>query len=184
MENFASLDINELDYDSEDIDGMDGDVGKEEDQNPLFTGRWTATSSYDVYMVDAPKENSGDDKEDPVEDKPSEIQSKHRRQQRCSKSRRSKDSNTGTGEDDTPEGAEDNEDPIDTTNKQDEWEDAQVSPVKQATHKDSEDDSYLPLSEDEVSLGTEDFIVPEEPLEQERFKRQLIATARSLKKKQ
>ena len=35
-----------------------------------------------------------------------------------------------------------------------------------------------------MSLGTEDFIVPEEPLEQERFKRQLIATARSLKKKQ
>ena len=35
-----------------------------------------------------------------------------------------------------------------------------------------------------MSLGTEDFIVPEEPLEQERFKRQLIATSRSLKKKQ
>ena len=35
-----------------------------------------------------------------------------------------------------------------------------------------------------MSLGTEDFIMPEEPLEQERFKRQLIATARSLKKKQ
>ena len=35
-----------------------------------------------------------------------------------------------------------------------------------------------------MSLGTEDFIVPEEPLEQERFKRQLIATVRSLKKKQ
>ena len=35
-----------------------------------------------------------------------------------------------------------------------------------------------------MSLGTDDFIVPEEPLEQERFKRQLIATARSLKKKQ
>ena len=35
-----------------------------------------------------------------------------------------------------------------------------------------------------MSLGTEDFIVPEEPLEQERFKRQLIAIARSLKKKQ
>ena len=34
-----------------------------------------------------------------------------------------------------------------------------------------------------MSLGTEDFIVPEEPLEQERFKRRLIATARSLKKK-
>ena len=35
-----------------------------------------------------------------------------------------------------------------------------------------------------VSLNIEDFIVPEEPIEQERFKRQLIATTRSLKKKQ
>ena len=49
--------------------------------------------------------------------------------------------------------------------------------------EDSEDNNYLPLFEDEVSLGTEDFIVPEEPLEQERFKHQLIATARSMKKK-
>ena len=44
--------------------------------------------------------------------------------------------------------------------------------------------NYLPTSEEDVSLGNEDFIVPEEPLEQECFKRQLIATARSLKKKQ
>ena len=51
-------------------------------------------------------------------------------------------------------------------------------------HEDLEDGSYLPLSEDEVSLGTDNFIVPEEPLEQERFKRQLIATSRSHKKKQ
>ena len=35
-----------------------------------------------------------------------------------------------------------------------------------------------------MSLSDEDFIVPEEPLEQERFKQRLIATARSLKKKQ
>ena len=69
-----------LDYTSEDIDGMDDDVGEEEARNPPFTGRWTATSSYDVYMVDAPKENSGDDKEDLVEDKPPEIQPKRRRQ--------------------------------------------------------------------------------------------------------
>ena len=60
----------ELDYDSKDIDGMDDDAGEEEAQNPPFTGRWTATSSYDVYMVDAPKENSGNEKEDPAEDKP------------------------------------------------------------------------------------------------------------------
>ena len=173
-----------LDYGSDDINGMDKDAGEEEAQNPPFIGRWTATSSYDVYMVDAPKGNGGDDKEDPAEDKPSEIQSKHRHQRRRSKSHRSKDSNTGTREDDTPEGAKDNEDPVDKANEQDEQEDEQVSPVKQATHEDSEDDNYLPLSEDEASLGTEDFVMPEEPLKQERFKRRLIATARSLKKKQ
>ena len=99
------------------------------------------------------------------------------------KSRRSKDSNTGIEEDNTSEGAEDNEDPIDAAIEQDEREDGQVSPGKHAMHEDSEDGSYLLLSEDEVSLGTDDFIVHEEPLEQERFKCQLIATARSLKKK-
>jgi len=41
----------------------------------------------------------------------------------------------------------------------------------------------MPEPEEEVSLGDKDFIVPKEPLEQERFKQQLIATARSLKKK-
>ena len=49
---------------------------------------------------------------------------------------------------------------------------------------ESEDDNCMPLSEDEVSLGDEEFTVPEDPVEQERFKRRLIATARSLKKKQ
>ena len=42
----------------------------------------------------------------------------------------------------------------------------------------------MPLSEDEVSLGDEEFIVPEDPVEQERFKRRPIASAKSLKKKQ
>ena len=42
----------------------------------------------------------------------------------------------------------------------------------------------MPLSEDEVSLGDEEFIVPEDPVEQERFKCRLIATSNSLKKKQ
>ena len=40
----------------------------------------------------------------------------------------------------------------------------------------------MPLSEDEVSLGDDEFVVPEDPVEQERFKRRLIATTRSLKK--
>ena len=35
-----------------------------------------------------------------------------------------------------------------------------------------------------MSLGREEFIVPEDPVEQEHFKRRFIATARSLKKKQ
>ena len=63
-----------LDYGSEHIEDMDDDANKEQGQDPPFTGCWTATSSYDVYMVDTPKENRGDDKEDPVEDKPPEIQ--------------------------------------------------------------------------------------------------------------
>ena len=36
-----------LDFDSEDIDGMDDDAGEE--QEPPPTGHWTATSSYDIY---------------------------------------------------------------------------------------------------------------------------------------
>ena len=42
-----------LDFVSEDIDGMGDDAGDE--QEPPPTGRWTATSSYDIYMVDTPK---------------------------------------------------------------------------------------------------------------------------------
>ena len=44
---------NMLDFDSEDFDGMDDDAGDE--QEPPPTGRWTATSSYDIYMMDTPK---------------------------------------------------------------------------------------------------------------------------------
>ena len=142
------------------------------------------TSSYDVYMVDTPKEKNGDNEKDPVEDKPPEIQPKHRHQRRRSKPRRGKNSNTGTRENNTPNDVEDNEDPIEPTFEQDEWEDGRVSPDEQALNEDSKDSNYLPLSEDEASLGNEDFIIPEEPLNQERFKRQLIATSRSLKKKQ
>ena len=63
-----------LDFDSEDIDGMDDDVGDE--QEPLPTGHWTATSSYDTYMVDTPKEGNGDGT---VEDDPSKKQPTRRR---------------------------------------------------------------------------------------------------------
>ena len=63
-----------LDYDSEDIDGMDDDAG--DDQEPAPTGHWKATSSYDIYMVDIPKDGNG---EGIAEDDPSKKQPKHRR---------------------------------------------------------------------------------------------------------
>ena len=44
-----------LDFGSEDIDGMDDDAGEEEEPPP--TRPWTATTSYDIYMVDTPKES-------------------------------------------------------------------------------------------------------------------------------
>ena len=74
-----------LDYDSEDIDGMDDDAG--DDQEPAPTGHWKATSSYDIYMVDIPKDGNG---EGTAEDDPSKKQPKRRRQRRRSKSRHSK----------------------------------------------------------------------------------------------
>src|SRR3954465_5424343 len=49
---------NMLDFDSEDIAGMDDDVGDEHEPAPI--GHWKATSSYDIYMVDTPKEGNGD----------------------------------------------------------------------------------------------------------------------------
>ena len=51
-----------LDFDSEDIDGMDDDAGDE--QEPPHTGHWTPTSSHDVYMVDTPKENNNKERKD------------------------------------------------------------------------------------------------------------------------
>ena len=57
-----------LDFGSKDIDGMDDDAGGE--QEPPPTGHWTATSSYDIYMVDTPKEGNGDETagDDPLQE--------------------------------------------------------------------------------------------------------------------
>ena len=159
-----------LDYASEDIDGMDDDAGAEPGQNPPITGRWTATSTYDVYMVDTPKEDDNGN-QDPIEDKPVEVPPKHRCQRCRSKSRREKESNTNTGDNDTLENAEESDHPIEPAIEQDGREDGQVNLDELAENEDSEDSNYLPVSKDDVSLANEDFIVPEEPLEQERFKR-------------
>ena len=42
----------------------------------------------------------------------------------------------------------------------------------------------MPPSEDEASLDDDEFVVPDDPIKQERFKRRLMATTCSLKKKQ
>ena len=173
-----------LDYDFEDIDGMDNDIGDEKSQNPPFTGRWMAMSTYDVYMVDTPKEDDGDGGKDPVEDKPPVAPPKRRHQRRCSKSRREKDSNTGTGGNNTLDNAEDQEAPIEPTSEHDDWEEGQVNPDDPLEDEGSEDSNYVSISEEDESLVDEEFIMPEEPFEQERFKHRLIATARSLKRKQ
>lgn len=81
---------NMLDYGSKDINGMDDYAGEERAQKPPLTGRWTATSSYDIYMADTPKENNDDNKNDPVGDKPPEKQPKHQRQRRHSRPRHGK----------------------------------------------------------------------------------------------
>ena len=92
-----------LDFDSEDIDGMDDDAGDE--QEPAPVGRWKATSSYDIYMVDTPKDGDGDGT---AVDGTSKKQPKRRRQRRRSKSRQSKNGDSGTGDNTTPNSAEDN----------------------------------------------------------------------------
>jgi hypothetical protein len=41
----------------------------------------------------------------------------------------------------------------------------------------------MPSSEDKASLDDDEFVMPQDPVEQERFKRMLMATGSSLKKK-
>ena len=66
-----------LDYASEDIDGMDDDVDAGPGKNPPITGRWTTTSTYDVYMVDTSDKKDGDGTQDPNKDKPINEPPKH-----------------------------------------------------------------------------------------------------------
>ena len=92
-----------LNFDSADIDSMDDDAGDIDEPTPI--GHWTATSSYDIYMVDIPKDGNGDGT---TEDDPSKKQPKRRRQRRRSKSRQSKNGDAGTRDNNTPDSAEDN----------------------------------------------------------------------------
>ena len=63
-----------LNFDSEDINGMDADEG--DDQEPAPIGHWKATSSYDIYMVDTPKGSDDEEHRDTTRDRSLEKQSK------------------------------------------------------------------------------------------------------------
>ena len=127
-------------------------------------------------MVDIPKDGNGDGT---TEDDPSKKQPKRRHQRRRSKSRHSKNGDSGTGDNNTLDSVEDN--PLQQDSVQ---EDGEASPHERAAGREVEDDNYMPPSEDEASLNEDEFVMPEDPVEHERFKRRLMATASSLKRKQ
>ncbi len=162
-------------------------------------------------MVDTPKDGDGNGT---AGDDTSKKQPKRRHQRRRSKSRHSKNEDSGTGDNNTPDSAEDNplqqdaaqedgdaspyegaageelevytppsgsaeDNPLQQDAAQ---EDGDASPYEGAAGEELE--VYTPPSGDEAILHDDEFIVPEDPVEQERFKRRLMATANSLKKKQ
>ena len=131
---------------------MSGSSGKRTTKkfvpHPPPTGRWTASSSYDIYMVHTPKESNGNKA---TEDNPLEKQSKHRRHRRRSKPRHSKSSDIGTRDNNAADSSEDEDSPLQPCFEQ---EDGKASPKEQATDGESGDDNYMPLSKDEVSSAT------------------------------
>ena len=131
---------------------MDVDTGEEQAQNPPRIGRWTATSSYDIYMVDTPKEKEADgDNGMPVDEPP-----KRRRQKHRPRSGKRKNNNIVTDNDDNLNQAED---PADPALEQGMREDDEHSPEMLSDHNDAEDSNYQPVSEEEISLGDNEFIV-------------------------
>ena len=87
---------------------MDDDAG--DIQEPSLTGRWTATSSNDIYMVGTPKETNDDEA---LEDNPSGRKAKHGRLRRHSKPHHI---NIGPGDD--PDSTEEEYSPDQPTMKQ------------------------------------------------------------------
>ena len=128
---------------------MDDDVG--ESQEPPLTGRWTATSSYDIYiyMVDTPKETNGDEA---TEDNPSGRKAQHVRYRYHSKPRHTKN---GPGIESKLDGANKEYNPSQPTLKQ-------VGPMMTGYW---ERDNHTPPSDDEASLDNDEFGVLEDLVE-------------------
>ena len=60
-----------LDFGSEDIDGMDDDVGDKHEPAPIR--HWTPTSSHDVYMVDTLKGSNNEEQRDVVNSRNGDV---------------------------------------------------------------------------------------------------------------
>ena len=67
------------------------------------------------------------------------------------------------GDNNTPESAEENPLQQDLAH-----EDGETSPHERAADREVEDDNYMPPSGEEASLDDDEFVVPEDPVEQER----------------
>ena len=105
-------------------------------------------------MVDTPTETSGGEA---TKDNPSGRKAKHVRYRHHSKPRHTKD---GPGNKSSPDGAKEEYNPSQPTLKQ-------AGPM---TTRYWERDNHTHPSDDEASLGNDEFGVPEDPVEQVRFK--------------
>ena len=146
---------------------MDEDVrGPAEDTSPI--GRWTTTSTCDVYMVDTPNTPP------------------RRRRRRGRGNNGEPSGNNATADNDDVE-AGDADNPKGDHQASLGWKGTPEGHLEDSNRDDlfeGGNDNYMPESEDDESLSTKDYVVPEYPFEQERHWRRLIATARSMKHKQ
>ena len=140
-----------LDFDSEDIDGMDDDAGDKHEPAPIR--QWTTTSSHDVYMVDTPKGSDDEEQRDATMDHSLEKQSKRRRKRR-SKSRLDKDSSH-------TDPAVEQDEPVDDEHA-----------IEQLSEQDNMDKQSVP-SED----NSPDDLTPDKLLEQKNLHKRLVHCA-------
>ena len=137
----------------------------------------TSASSHDIYMVDTPKEDDGDNPEDKTPGKKPKRRRKHR-----SKSSNNKNISKSARRIDTPVNPEGNNDHTEPAMEQDEPGHAEHSSEQTPEDNDPEGRVHQTGPGQEDSPDDDAFIIPEERVERDNLHRKLMATARSLKK--
>ena len=147
---------------------MDDDVGEDSES----MGYRTPASSHDIYMVDMPKEDDGDNPEDKT---PGQKPKRWRR--RHSKSSNSKNMSKSARRIDTPVNPEGNNDQTEPAMEQDELGHAEHSSGQ--TPEDNDPEGRVPQTNpgQEDSPDDDAFIIPEECVERNNLHRKLMATA-------